>query len=78
MRCVDFLAGLELDRADGQRVPGALVEQAHQFLVDAVDGLAMFLEAHGRLFVVLLLLRIFIVRVIVVISVLFVEGELFL
>ena len=77
MRCVNLLAGLKLDRADGQRVPSALVEQSHQFPVDGVDGFAVFLEAHNRLFVVVILV-VCLVRVIVGFIGLVVEGEFLL
>ncbi len=78
MRCINLLAGLELDRADGQRVPSALVEQTHQFFVDGVDGFAVFLETHNRLFVALILVVVHLVRVIVGLIGLVVEGEFFL
>ena len=75
MRCVNLLAGLELDRADSQGVPGALVKQSHQFFVDGIDGFAVFLEAHERLFVILVVC---LVRIIVGFIGLFVEREFLL
>jgi hypothetical protein len=58
-------------------VPSALVEQTHQFFVDGVDGFAVFLETHNRLFFVIVIVG-FIVRVIVGLIGLVVEGEFFL
>ena len=48
VRRVNLLAGLELDIADGQPVTRALVEQPHNLLVQPVNHLAMFGNAHNQ------------------------------
>ena len=47
VRRVDFLAGLELDLADLQDMPGALVQQLDDLRVEFVNGLAMFGNVHA-------------------------------
>ena len=48
MRRVDFLAGLELDFADGQHVPRAFIEQPDDLRVQLVNRLAMLRDVHGE------------------------------
>ena len=51
VRRINFLAGLELDIADGQPVTRAFIEQPHNLLVQPVNHLAMFGNVHyqGRM-----------------------------
>ena len=48
VRRVNFLAGLELDFADGQHVARALVEQPDDLRVQLVNRLAMFGNVHSE------------------------------
>ena len=47
VRRINFLARLELEFADGEHVPRALIEQPDDLRVQPVDGLAMLGNAHN-------------------------------
>ena len=48
VRRVNFLAGLELDFADGQHMARALVEQPDDLRVQLVNRLTMFGKVHAK------------------------------
>jgi len=48
MRRVNFLAGLQLDAADGKDMLRAFVEQPDNVRVQLVNRLAMFGNVHGK------------------------------
>ena len=45
MRRINFLAGLALDRANGEHVACAFVQKAHELLVQCINGLTMYWNA---------------------------------